>query len=297
MGTDYWKLGIIGWPLGYSLSPAMHRAALEASGLRGEYQEYPVRPEELEKWLESAIKLGLNGFNVTMPHKEAVFQWLTSWGKIEREMDQITGAINTVKVSGRRLIGYNTDGDGFLRALTDPPRSIDLKGKKVLLLGAGGAAQAVAVQLAYQGKVGQITIWNRHPERAVRLAEKVNRLRSSHTRCQAVGVEELDKGLLETVDLLVNATPVGMEGKKDETLLPVEVKQLRKDAVVYDLVYAPPKTALIRSAQRRGNPAITGLEMLANQAAVAFHLWTENHGKPVISVMRQVLSEHLSARA
>ena len=295
MSSNYWKLGIVGWPLGYSLSPLMHQAALKAFGLEGEYKEYPVKPEDLDRWLkEDAPKL--DGFNVTMPHKKAAFEWLLELervkkGEIHRELDRVIGAINTVEVfKDGYFRGYNTDGDGFYAALCDPSRSIDAERMRVLLLGSGGAAQAIAMVLADVG-VGQMMIWNRHPQRAEQLVEKI---RASYRGCKAVSVSSLQEVPFGEVDILVNATSVGMLGV-DELL--VDANRLPPSAIVYDIVYDPPETPLIRAARRRGMRAITGLEMLVAQGAEAFGLWTRKNTKKVLPVMRKALDEYYATGA
>ena len=289
----YWKLGILGWPLGYSLSPLMHERALAAASLKGEYREYPVKPEELWGWLEQVPTLQLSGFNVTMPYKKSVFAWIVGQGngRLGRPEapDGAIGAINTVVMEKGRPVGYNTDGEGFLRSLLEPPRRLDLTGWHVLLLGAGGAAEAIAISLALQTKIGRLTLWNRHPDRAVVLAETVNKLRRADGFAQVI--ERLDSLPVGECQLLVNATPVGMDGPNERL---VDSKQLKQGQWVYDLVYEPRETVLIRTARERGCRVITGDEMLAGQGAAAFELWTGVKG--MLPVMREVLDEYFRSR-
>lgn len=295
MAPKYFKLGILGYPLGYSLSPLIHTRALEAANLKGEYREYPVSPEDLWDWLAHVNDAGLTGFNVTMPYKKSVFAWIVGQGQGElgriESADRQIGAINTVVLDRGRPIGYNTDGEGFLRTLTEPPRSLNVSGWHVLLLGAGGAAQAIAATLALRTKVKRLTIWNRHPEQARRLVAQIQEIRSEYGR-PADFVESMEK--LETLpvgecQLVINATSVGMKGQSQRLIDPA---QLHKDQIVYDIVYEPRETALIQAARKKGCQVVTGDEMLAGQAAASFYLWTGVNG--MLSVMRKALDDHFT---
>lgn len=295
-GTKFWRLGIVGWPLGYSLSPRMHEAALKAAELRGEYKEYPVKPEDLEDWLSHVKEFGLDGFNVTMPHKEAVFSWMKRQGYRlgNPELNGAIGAFNTVVLSARGAVGYNTDASGFLRPLLDPPRSLDLTGWQVCLMGAGGAAQAIAASLVLETGIQRLSIWNRNGSRGEALASKINALKPS--REVAVAVDEIQALPIGKSRLLVSATPIGMEGKGQ---LPLDPMGLHQNLVVYDLVYEPRETALIKAARERGCRVITGDEMLAAQGAASFELWTgikEVRGTPARKVMQKALEEHYARR-
>ena len=293
MTKHYWKLGILGYPLGYSLSPLMHQRALAHAKLRGEYKEYPVAADDLWDWLSRVGEMGLDGFNVTMPYKKSVFAWVVGegrgrLGRVEAHDAQI-GAINTVVLEDGHPIGYNTDGIGFLRSLAEPPHKIDLGGRSVLLLGAGGAAQAIAATLAMATKTGRMTIWSRTPSHAESLARLVNGIRSEKPLAQAAG--DLSLVQVERYDLVVNATPVGMKSHPG-TLL--DASRLRAGQLVYDLVYEPRETELIRSARERGCVTVTGDCMLAGQGAAAFELWTGVKG--MLPIMREALDEFFSAR-
>ncbi|MBI3333360.1 MAG: shikimate dehydrogenase [Candidatus Omnitrophica bacterium] len=289
----FWRLGILGWPLGYSLSPLVHEQALKTAGLRGEYREYPVKPEDLWDWLGQVPALRLCGFNVTMPYKKSVFAWLVGEGEGRLGLAEVPegaiGAINTVVMDNKeRPVGYNTDGEGFLRPLLDPPRSLDLKGWHVLLLGAGGAAEAISVSLSVRTKVERLTIWNRNLDRARALAETANRWRGGRGAAHFAQVgERLESLPVGECQLLVNATPVGMDGPGERL---VDSGKLHQGQWVYDLVYGPRETALIRAARRQGCRVITGDEMLAGQGAASFELWTGVKG--MLPVMREALDEH-----
>ena len=286
----YWKLGILGYPLGYSLSPLIQERALKEAGLRGEYREYSVGPDEIWDWLNHLSDLGLDGFNVTMPYKRSIFAWLVSSGEFGRsDRDGPIGAINTIVMKDGHPIGYNTDGEGFLKSLMDPPRCMNLTGWDVVLLGAGGAAQAIAVTLALDTKIRRITIWNRDPVRAKALVSQVNVLRRSEDFGKAV--EELSAVPIRTAQLVVNATPIGMD---PGDILLVKPEDLTGRQVVYDIVYKPRETELIRTARSKECPVVTGDEMLAGQGAAAFELWTGKKG--MLPVMRQALNDYSASR-
>ncbi len=288
MSAKHWKLGIIGWPLGYSLSPLMHDAALKAAGLKGDYKRYPVKSEDLERWLVTDA-LELNGFNVTMPHKKAVFHWLERCGKFNQpELIRAVGAVNTIKMQDGRAVGSNTDGMGFL----EPIDLNSVRGKRVLLFGAGGAAQAIAVYLAYSGQIGSLEIWNRHWERADMLARRIQEL---HAPCsEQVRAERLLRDVpIREMELLINATPAGMKEEED---LPLDYGQLHAGQIVYDIVYEPKETRLMREARERGCQVITGDEMLAAQGAAAFEIWTKVPAAKVLPAMKKALDEHFAAR-
>ena len=288
--AKYWKLGIIGWPLGYSLSPLIHTRALAHVGFEGEYREYPVQPTELPRWLDQLVELKLDGFNVTMPFKRQVRDWVMKTGRLGfPDRDGAVGAVNTVVMDSGRPIGYNTDGEGFLRALTDPPRSMNLRGWYVILLGAGGTAEAIAVTLALETRVSSLTIWNRDLSRAKQLAAKVNSLASGRDGNFADVVERHESLLVRDCQLLVNATPVGMRGHERPLIDP---KDLHEGQIVYDIVYEPRQTPLIQAASERGCQVITGDEMLAGQGAAAFEIWTGVKG--TFPIMRQALDERFA---
>ncbi len=290
MAEKFWKLGIIGWPLGYSLSPLMHTAALKAAGLQGEYKEYPAKPEDLERWLETEAPK-LDGFNVTMPHKEAVYRWLESRGKID-PFAKMAGAVNTVAVRDGKLSGHNTDGDGFWEPLKKH-KPLLIKWQ-VLLLGAGGAARAIAAVLRLRDAAREIAVWSRRPESSQKLAQEI--LKGSGLRGPvAASVKDLSSFPVEKCGLVINATPSGMEGEGN---VPMAVtSRLRRGQVVYDLVYEPKETELILAAQKADCKVITGDEMLAAQGAAAFEIWTKVPAAKVLPAMKKVLDDHFAARS
>lgn len=285
-----WKLGIIGWPLGYSLSPLMHRAALKAAGFQGTYDEIKVRPEDLDGWLEREAPK-LDGFNVTMPHKVAVWEHIGKQGAFGPPFPELVrdiGAVNTVQVRDGKLIGYNTDGPGFLAPLE---RSGAFRDKNVLLLGAGGAARAIAVHLIHSEQIGSLRIWNRNPEKAREMAERVKEL---HRPVKVEAVRDLRSVPVDRMALIVNATPTGMN-KHEES--PVDCGRLLKGQVVYDIVYEPLETRLIHGARQQGCTVIRGDEMLAGQGAAAFEIWTGVPAAQTLPIMKRALDDHFAAAA
>lgn len=247
------KLGIIGYPLSHTISPAMQAAALEAAGIEATYRAIETAPAFVRARLNE-VRREFRGVNVTIPHKQAVIPFLDG---LSPEASAI-GAVNTVVVQDGRLIGHNTDAPGFVRGLEEA--GIEYRGRKALLLGSGGAARAIAYGLKQAG--AQVAISNRTPERARELAE-------------AVGVGSVAGSLLEaalkTCDLLINTTSVGL---KDPQTSPLPEGVLPRHATVVDIVYNPLETKLLRDAQAAGLNTLGGLPMLIWQGALAFELWT-----------------------
>ncbi len=248
-------LGLVGHPLGHSISPQIHEAALAASGLPGAYLPFDVEGSFLPALLDAGEHLRLRGFNVTIPHKEAVPALLD-----ELDGDAAAlGAVNTVVVRDGWTKGHNTDVHGFRMVLRS--RGLHLGGRDVLVLGAGGAAKAVVHVLLREG--ARVHVMNRTPSRAEALAEAFGRT-----------VEVLDLGDVMKRgpwDLLVNATPVGTKGISEGSPLPAAA--VRHAKCVVDLVYNPPETPLLQAAKQAGIPGTSGLEMLLHQAAKSFELW------------------------
>lgn len=271
--------GLLGYPISHTLSPAMHNAAFSHLGLNAVYLPFEVRPEELKDVLKALVAIGAGGLNVTIPHKESCIQYLDGLDKQAKSI----GAVNTIVIKKGRLWGYNTDCKGFLKSLK---RDLGLQPRdlRVFILGAGGGARAVVTGLA-MGGAKQILVKDLIYTRAKRL---VGDIRKHFPNCQAEVTKGLPGSELETVDLLVNATPVGM--KKDDPLL-VEPKFLHPRLKVYDLVYNPPHTKLLRAAKARGLQACGGLGMLLYQGAYAFELWTGK--KAPVEVMRKALKKVL----
>lgn len=270
-------VGIIGYPIAHSISPAMHNAAFKHLGLDFEYVPFEVKPESLKDAVEGFRAEGLVGFNVTIPHKEAIIPMLDEVTKLPR----IIGAVNTVRIEGKKLVGYNTDGAGFIDSLKEDA-GVDPKGKSFVILGAGGAAKAVAATLAKSG-AKEITITDIDQKKAETLAEYLSSLFKTMISMAKPKSAELKASLL-TADVLVNATPIGMHPKENESPLE-ESAELSPHCTVFDLIYNPAETKLMKMAKKKGVRAFNGLGMLIRQGALSFTLWTE-HEAP-IEVMRK----------
>jgi shikimate dehydrogenase len=258
------KLGLIGYPLGHSLSPKIHTTALQACGLEGNYSLFPIYPNDNQglKELLTHVRAGeIHGLNVTIPHKQNVIPLLDELTPTA----QAVGAVNTIFMRENKLIGDNTDAAGFLVDLkrfltTETPSHGDLN---ALVLGAGGSARAVAYALVNDGC--RLTISARRMEQAQQLA-------TSFPNYEIRIMDDSDIRL-STFRLLVNTTPLGMTPNTEESPLPDDIT-LPDGIMIYDLVYNPRETKLVKDARAQGAQATTGLGMLIEQAALAFELWT-----------------------
>lgn len=242
-----YRLCVIGDPVQHSLSPSLHTALLRQKGLEGSYEAVTVRPEQLAAFVAQAKQGAYDGFNVTMPHKQHILPLLDT---VEGDA-AVMGAVNTVVVRHGRATGYNTDGAGFVASLPFPPA-----GKRVLVLGSGGAASAVAH--AALGVGSRVTVCCRHPEKTAGWGV---------TACLWQTLPDA----APDCDVLVNATPLGMTGCE-----PFDSFRFLDHCggLVYDLVYQPRRTALLSAAQSRGLPVLDGLALLHTQAELAFRLFT-----------------------
>ncbi|OGC33876.1 shikimate dehydrogenase [candidate division WOR-1 bacterium RIFOXYB2_FULL_48_7] len=259
-------VGLLGYPLGHTVSPAMHNAAYKQLGLNFEYVPFEVEPKELKEAVNGLRAMHIAGFNVTVPHKEAIVAILDE----VTELARIIGAVNTVENQEGKLVGYNTDAPGFLDSLRED-YNFEPRGKRVVILGAGGASRAVATILA-EVKAKSLTIGDTIEPKAAALAEYL----SSYLdiKCSAVEMNSpaLQKAL-DNADLLVNATPIGMH--PNVKALPLDQKmKLNKNCFVYDLVYNPAETALLQLAKDSGCQIASGLGMLVRQGAQAFEIFT-----------------------
>ena len=254
---------LIGDPIEQTLSPAMHNAAFRALGLNCAYLTLRVPERFLTDAIGGIRALGIAGFNVTIPHKIDIVGLLDELDKSA----SLVGAVNTVKNDRGKLIGFNTDGDGALRALK---RKIGpIKGKKVVLLGAGGAARAIAFSLAKAG--AKLTIANRTVPNARALASTIEQKFGINVEMVSLARAELTEAL-KNADVLINATSVGMYPNADQTL--VSASMMHRGLIVNDIVYKPLQTRLLREARRAGGRTIDGLGMLVHQGALAFEIWT-----------------------
>ena len=274
------NLGVIGWPIGHSLSPVLQNAALERAGLDYVYLSLPVKPELLPEAVAGLRAMEFRGINVTIPHKTAILPLLDEVDEDAR----IIGAVNTVVQEDGFLRGYNTDAVGFMGALRET--GFDVTGKRVAVLGAGGAARAVLWALL-KNKAGRISIGVRNPEKAKPLAGFFQKY--GHVAVFLWSGEAFCSELSEA-DLLVNTTPLGMHPHVED-MPPVELSRVKKDALVYDIIYTPAETRFLREAAALGHPVLNGEGMLAGQGAEAFRLWT---GKDAdMSLMKEVLRAYL----
>ena len=266
---------VIGDPVRHSLSPVLHNAAFRSLDLDWVYLAFEVPAGGAGAALAGMRALGIDGLNVTMPHKADV---AAAVDELTPDADRL-GAVNTVVREGSILVGHNTDGEGFVRALRID-ENIDLEGKRCLVRGAGGAARAVVLALVTAG-ASDVVVAARRKE----AAEEVVAMAGPPARVG--GLEETD-----SVDLVVNATPVGMDNVVgiDPGALPIDPARLGAGQVVVDLIYDPVVTPLIEAARRQGAVAVNGLGMLLHQAAVAFRLWT-GQDAPVEAMSAAVLSE------
>jgi len=270
---------LLGHPVGHSHSPAMHRAAFAAAGLNAVYLPWAVAPERLAAAIQGLRAMeNLLGANVTVPHKEAILPLLD---ELTPEA-AVVGAVNTVLARNGRLVGDNTDGAGFLAALRED-LGCEAAGMTVGILGAGGGARAVAVSLARAG-ARRILVLNRSPDRAARLAELV---RATGPGCEVEAGALAPGWRLEQAPdlrLLVNTTSLGLQAS-DPPLF--AYASLAPPVAVYDLIYNPPETPLLRAARIAGCRARNGLGMLLHQGALAFERWT-GRAAP-LAAMREVL--------
>ncbi|MCR4419637.1 MAG: shikimate dehydrogenase [Clostridia bacterium] len=276
-------LGVIGWPVEHSVSPAMHNAALAALNLDGVYVAFPVPPAEVGAALEGLWALGVRGANVTIPHKQAVLPHLSGLSPEARA----AGAVNTLVRGDTGWVGYNTDGPGFMRALAEELGS-PTSGLRALLLGAGGAARAVAFALAGAGAEA-VTVANRSRERGQALVRDLADRTRASVRLVPLEPEALAGALAES-DLLVNCLPVGMYPRSEE-MPPVPADKLVPPLMVCDLIYNPRPTRLLLTARAQGCRVMDGLAMLVAQGALAFELWTGR--QPPKNVMRKAAEEAL----
>jgi len=259
-------IGIFGFPVEHTLSPLMHNAAFDALGLNIRYLAFKVFPRDLGDAVRAIRSLNMLGVNITVPHKENVIPFLD---KVDEEAIFI-GAVNTVVNSNGILIGYNTDGRGFISSLIE--EDIEFEGKRILIIGAGGAARSISYYLSEKAK--DLSLYDIDKQKAERLCRDLSKFRS--------GVRVLDNVEEDIYDMIINATPLGL---KPDDPLPLSHDLINDRMIVYDLVYK--ETNLIRMARQKGAKTLDGSGMLLWQGVLAFELWTGV--KPPVDVMRRVL--------
>ncbi|MDE2841780.1 MAG: shikimate dehydrogenase [Chloroflexota bacterium] len=279
-------LGIIGYPIGHSMSPVFQQAALDECGVDANYAAYQVAPDEVEGFVNGLRQPGIMGINVTVPHKLAVMPFLDEIDDWATE----AGAVNTIVNRDGRLMGHNTDGYGFLRALREGA-GFDPQRRRTLILGAGGAARGVVLALAREG-VGELTIANRTPERAENLA-LLGQNRGVTAR--AIPLEGADlSGAAASAELIVNCTSIGMTHGPGEDETPLPGDAIPATALVNDLVYNPLQTRLLREAAQAGAKTLGGIQMLVYQGAASFEMWLERPAP--VSVMLEAATRAMRSQ-
>jgi shikimate dehydrogenase len=281
------RLGVFGDPVAHSLSPQIQNAALRACEIEMQYARFHIRPNELSSALRFLRRLDFIGVNMTVPHKIAALGQLDATDQSATR----TGAVNTIRVRDNKLIGSNTDGEGFLRAMRHE-FSVDVRDLRVLILGAGGGTgHAIAWQCALEN-CERLVLVNRTPEKATALAEKLRpyfagpRVLGPAARLETIAWDETAlRAQLADIDLIVNATPLGMN-PSDPT--PVPARLLAPHHMVFDCVYGRSKTSLLRGADEAGARGVNGLSMLLYQGALSFSSWFDRDAP--IEAMRKALA-------
>lgn len=271
--------GLIGYPVKHSLSPAMHNATFQALKIDAEYRLFELKEQELGGFLKSLSEKNIHGLNVTIPYKEKVIGFLD---KISSEA-KLIGAVNTIKVEDNKLLGFNTDGEGFLRHLTEDLK-FDPYDKVIAIIGAGGASRAISVYLS-KYKPYSITIYDLNKNKSLKL---VNHLKKNFKKTIFNCIDTIEELNIASTHLLINATPIGM--KETDPCL-VDESFFHKGLLVYDLIYNPRETKLLKSAKKNGARVACGLGMLLYQGMLSFEIWAERKAPKLI--MQKTLSEEL----
>lgn len=302
MRSEALRLGLIGYPLGHSLSPTLHKAALKSVNLKGEYQLFPVQPlpaggEELASLVARLRSGEIHGVNVTIPHKQTLLQHLDSLTEVASEIQ----AVNTISSDRDKLLGWNTDATGFLVDLSKSAPGLFLSGdithpsvaagRLALVLGAGGSARAVVYALTQAGFLVCVSARQLEQAKAItQFRKRKGEIKQGEANYDFPEAIELEDDSLQVllqkynIHLLVNTTPLGMYPDVNSCSWPGNI-ELPKESIVYDLVYNPTDTMLLRRAKSAGLPAYNGLGMLVEQAAQAFEIWTSR--KPDRHAMMQ----------
>lgn len=260
------KLAVIGDPIAHSLSPQVHSAALDAIGIPYTYEKVQVKKGELSSFLDYAREQGIDGFNLTMPHKVDILPYLSF---IDKEAERY-GAVNTVAVRGEKLYGYNTDADGYMLSLH--MQGWRPEDKNVVILGAGGVVRTLARKMAYEG-AKKVTLLNRTVEKAREICQEI--AMQENTECQYdVLTPETLRQYMGDCDLLMNGTPLGMEGIAQDFPDFSFLDEMKTSAMVSDLIYRPAKTNLLQRAEKSGLCIQNGLGMLICQGLLADQIYT-----------------------
>lgn len=258
--------GLLGYPIKHSRSPHMHNSAFGKLGLDYAYLAFDIKEGFLEEGLNSMKTLNAKGFNITMPHKEKVIDYLDEIS----DDAKIIGSVNTVLNDNGKWIGYNTDGRGLVKALE--AAHVEFMGKKIVMIGAGGAGKAIAVQLAFEG-AKEVVIMNRTLSNAEKVMKKINEnIHTSKARALPLDESVLKKELKDAT-IFINCTPIGMKDTMDQSLI-IDKNTLHKDLFVVDIIYDPLKTKLLSMAEEVGCKTMNGIGMMIYQGALAFKIWT-----------------------
>ena len=272
---------VIGNPVAHSLSPAVHNAAFNALGLDFVYVAFRV--EDLKSAVSGMRALqNFRGMSVTIPHKLEIIDYLDDVA----EIDRFIGSVNTVINEAGRLYGFGTDGPGALKAIV--AAGVSLEGANVLMLGAGGASRAIAFTLARSAALDSLVMLDINESMLLSLAADLQRGTSVPVEAELLGVDSIAHRVAEA-DIIINCTPVGMHPQEDATLIPAEL--FREGQTVFDVVYTPLKTRLLKDAEARGCRVISGVEMFINQAVLQFERFTGADAP--VEVMRRVVMERL----
>ena len=271
-------VGLIGHPVEHSFSPPMHNAAFGELGMDYAYVAFDVNPDNLSSAIDGAKALNIKGFNVTIPHKIEVMQYLDELDDVAR----LIGAVNTIDF--KNLKGYNTDGIGAVRAIEEVT---SIKDKNIVVAGAGGASRAISFYLAKFG-ASSITILNRNVNKARNLASDV--LKSDLIGDVSSDLISEINSYLKDADILVDTTPLGMDPHIDDEPI-AKAENMHEDLVVFDAVYNPNETVLIKEALKAGAEPVYGIKMLLYQGAESFRIWTGRDAP--VDVMEEALNKHL----
>lgn len=273
--------GVIGNPIAHSMSPDIHNAALKDLGLDGHYHAFKVEEDSLEDAVKGIRALGVQGINVTVPHKVSIMDHLDHID----ESAKVLGAVNTVRREGDKLVGYNTDGEGFVKSLM---RILDkpISELSFLMIGAGGAARAIFTTIV-RDNPEKFDICNRTIEKAKQLAESAPSFRNA----EVLSIKEAEERL-EQYDVMIHTTSVGMCPNVED--IPLSLQRAASSAVVCDIVYNPIQTSLLKEAKQKGLKTLDGVGMFVEQAALSFRLWTGH--EPDVEKMRSIVVEKLGGK-
>ncbi|GAE33333.1 shikimate dehydrogenase [Halalkalibacter akibai] len=261
--------GLLGHPVGHSMSPLIHNDAFQVLNIEARYHAFDVQPNHVKEAIDGIRALNLSGCNVTVPHKIAVMEFLD---EIDDEATQI-GAVNTIVNKEGKLIGYNTDGRGYVKSLLEETGE-EIGSKKFLIIGAGGAARGIVTALLRQG-IGQLTITNRTLEKAQPLLKLAQVYETD-----ACAIEKHKAELtLNEFDVIINTTSIGMSPNIEES--PISLKNMKRGTIVSDLIYNPIETKLLKDAKQQGAKTVNGIGMFVNQAVLAFEHWTGENPDPL----------------